>query len=172
MLFVNLCGYEKKKTIRLVDKEMLALSKVHSAKTLNQGFRNKPFITTFFHIMALPVVKTLAQCADFGLTVLPYTSQLNSLPARLWEARSSIDHLKAVYLATNPLITAFAFSLLIFPFFLVLSEINKNYSQVDRAWSILPVVYVGHYVVYAHMVGSPTQKLDNLVAFSVVWGVS
>ena len=75
-------------------------------------------------------------------------------------------------MATNPLITAFAFSLFLVPIFLLVSEVNKNYSQVDRMWSLLPTVYNAHYVVYAHCAGLETQRLDNLLAFSVVWSVS
>jgi hypothetical protein len=122
--------------------------------------------------MALPVVKTLADCSDFYLTVLPYTSQLYDLPQQLFRSWFNRAELQNIYLTTNPLVSAFAFSIFLAPIFLIVSEINKNYSQVDRCWSILPTVYNAHYTIYARMNGLPTQRLDNLLLFSAVWSVS
>ena len=123
-------------------------------------------------MMSLPVFKTDVDAADFSKTVLPYVSQLNDLPQQILQSISNPQALKVLYVSTNPLISAFAFSLFLFPIFLVAGEINKNYSQVDRFWSILPTVYNAHYVLYAHAVGLPTQRLDTLLAFSCVWTVS
>lgn len=122
--------------------------------------------------MALPVVKSLEACADFSHTVLPYAGQLYDLPQQLIQSYNHPTELLNIYLATNPLISAFAFSLFLAPLFLIVSEINKNYSQVDRCWSILPTIYNAHFVTYAHLSGLPTQRLDNLLAVSVVWSVS
>lgn len=58
-----------------------------------------------------------------------------------------------------------------FPIFLLVTEINKNYSQVDRVWSILPTVYHAHWAIWARMNGLPTQRVDNVLAFSVVWSL-
>jgi steroid 5-alpha reductase family enzyme len=121
--------------------------------------------------MALPVINTITECSDFTKTVLPYIPQLYDLPQQLLQSYSNPLELRNLYLATNPLITAFAFSLFISPLFLLFSEINKNYSQVDRFWSWLPTIYNAHYVVYAHLSGLPTQRLDNLIAFSTVWSL-
>lgn len=121
--------------------------------------------------MSLPVVKSLIECSDFSKTVQPYLPQLYDLPKHLIESWSNLEELKTIYLATNPMITAFAFSLFLFPVFLIISEINRNYSQVDRMWSIIPTVYNGHFVLYAHMSGLPTSRLDNLLACSCVWSV-
>lgn len=121
--------------------------------------------------MALPVVKTLAGCSDFSTTVLPYIDQLYDLPQQIIQSYNNPTELQNIYLATNPVISAFAFSLFLAPLFLIVSEINKNYSQVDRCWSILPTVYNAHYVLYAHLYGLPTQRLDNLLAFSTVWSL-
>ena len=121
--------------------------------------------------MALPNVKTLQDCADFGLTVRPFIPQLTTLPLQLLQSWSNPQELKEIYMATNPLISALAFSLFISPIFVLISEINKNYSQVDRAWSLLPTVYNTHFVIYAHMAGLPTQRMDTMLAFSGVWSV-
>lgn len=121
--------------------------------------------------MALPVIKTLSDCSDFTKTVLPYVPQLYDLPQQLLQSYSSPTELKNIYLATNPLISAFAFSIFLAPLFLLFSELNRNYSQVDRFWSILPTVYNAHFVAYAHLSGLPTSRLDHMIAFSTVWSL-
>jgi steroid 5-alpha reductase family enzyme len=122
--------------------------------------------------MALPVIKAIADCSSFEKTVAQYIPQLYQLPQQILQSWNNPTELYHVYMATNPLITSFAFSLFLAPLFLVISEVNKNYSQVDRMWSILPTIYNAHYVLYAHWAGLETQKLDNLLAFSIVWSVS
>jgi hypothetical protein len=121
--------------------------------------------------MALPVVKSAIDCSDFTNTVLPYTHQLTALPQIVFESISDPAALRQIYLDTNPLISAFAFALFISPIFLIVSEINKNYSQVDRCWSILPTIYNAHYVIYAHMLGLETKRLDMLLTASGIWSV-
>jgi len=121
--------------------------------------------------MALPVVYTVQQCSDFYTTVLPYVGQIKELPQQILQSYNNPAELQNIYLATNPLISAFTFSLFLAPIFLIISEINKNYSQVDRCWSFLPTLYNAHFVLYAHLSGLPTQRLDNLLAVSIVWSL-
>ena len=121
--------------------------------------------------MALPTVKTFADVTNFEKTVAAYLPQLYDLPPRLFQAISDPQALKEVYASTNPLISALALSLFLAPTFLIVSEVNRNYSQVDRCWSILPTVYNAHYVLYAHLVGLPTRRLDILLAVSSIWSV-
>ncbi|GAB7351249.1 hypothetical protein MBLNU459_g1674t1 [Dothideomycetes sp. NU459] len=121
--------------------------------------------------LALPVVKTLVDCADFSKTVWPFMGQLTGLSQRILEVGLDADGWKSLYVSTNPLISALAFSLAIAPVFLVVSEVNKNYSQVDRCWSLLPTVYNAHYAIWARLNGLPTQRLDNVLAFSVCWSI-
>ncbi|KAL1296965.1 hypothetical protein AAFC00_004565 [Neodothiora populina] len=120
---------------------------------------------------ALPVVKSMVDCTDWSLTVAPFIDQLTTLPQRILDTGFAVDALKEVYISTNPLITAFAFSLAISPIFLIVAEINRNYSQVDRCWSILPSIYNAHYALWARYNGIPTQRLDNILAFSVCWSI-
>ena len=122
--------------------------------------------------MALPVVRTALECSDFSQTVWPYFSQLSALPQIYFESITNPAALRQIYLDTNPLITSLAFSLFLAPIFLLVSEINRNYSQVDRVWSILPTIYNAHYVIYAHLMGMETKRLDILLAASVFWSVS
>lgn len=122
--------------------------------------------------MSLPVVRSLVDCTDIYKTVLPYLPQLYDFPQQVFQSINNTQALKVLYVSTNPLISAFAFSLFLAPIFLFVSEINKNYSQVDRCWSLLPTLYNAHYVAYAHATGLPTRRLDILLLFSAVWSVS
>lgn len=122
--------------------------------------------------MSLPVIRSLTDCTDIYKTVLPYVPQLYDLPQQIFENITNVQALKVLYISTNPLISAFAFSLFLGPVFLIISEINKNYSQVDRCWSLLPTVYNAHFALYAHAAGLPTQRLDTLLIFSALWSVS
>lgn len=121
--------------------------------------------------IALPVVRTLRDCADFSKTVAPYIPQLKTLPQQVLHSATSLQDLKDLYVSTNPLIEGFALSLFLAPIFLVAAEINKNYSQVDRFWSILPTLFNAHFVLWAHLAGLPTKRLDTLLAFSILWSV-
>lgn len=121
---------------------------------------------------ALSAIKTVQDCASYELTVKQHIPQLQNFVPNLIEAASSSGGLKQFYVATNPLVTAFAFALFLAPIFLVTSEINKNYSQVDRFWSVLPAVYAVHYAVWAHIAGLPTQRADLVAFVTLCWSVS
>lgn len=120
---------------------------------------------------ALPIVKSFADCIDWNKAVSPYIPQLSALPQQVLSNLSSLDGLKSLYVSTNPLIMAFAISLALAPIFLVVSEVNKNYSQVDRVWSLLPTLYNAHYNIWARMNGLPMSKLDHVLLFSSIWSV-
>lgn len=120
---------------------------------------------------ALPLVKTLPDCASYSKTVEPFLPQLYDLPARIAAHITDPQGLQEIYLATNPVITSLAIALFLTPVVLTVSELNRNYSQVDRLWSILPAAYNLHYAVWAHLNGLPTLRLDHVMAVSVVWSV-
>ena len=122
--------------------------------------------------MSLPSVSSLDACADFSKTVSPFVPQLYELSSQMLQSIPDLQRIKEIYLFTNPLIFALALALHLAPVFLVVSEYNKNYSQVDRLWSILPTVYNAHFVAYAHLSGLPTQRLNLLLLLNVVWSVS
>lgn len=122
--------------------------------------------------MSLPLVNTLTECTDIYKTVLPYVPQLYNLPQQVFQNINNLQALKVLYVSTNPLILGFAFSLFLAPIFLLVSEVNKNYSQVDRCWSLLPTIYNAHYATYAHATGLPTRRSDILLLFSALWSVS
>lgn len=121
--------------------------------------------------MAFPTVQTLQDCSDFSKTVEPFVPQLLALPARTLAAATSRDALLDLYVSTNPLISAFAVSLVLGAIFLVASEINRNYSQVDRFWSILPNLYIAHLAVWARLAGVPHQRVDLILLFTTIWSV-
>ena len=119
--------------------------------------------------MALPVIKTIQDCAPWSKVVEPFIPQLYELPNKLLANIGNFEGLKQIYASTNPVISGFAFSCALFPIFFVVSEVNRNWSQVDRVWSILPTIFHIHYAVWARVNGLPTQKVDNVLAFSVLW---
>lgn len=121
--------------------------------------------------MSLPVIKSLSGCTDFSQTVVPFIPQLYDLPQRIFDSISDPDALKYIYLSTNPLISAFAFCLFTVPIFIIAAEVNRNYSQVDRFWSLLPAFYNLHFALHAHAKGLPTQRLDILALVSTLWSV-
>ncbi|KAL6703838.1 hypothetical protein ACN47E_009057 [Coniothyrium glycines] len=121
--------------------------------------------------LALPVVKTVQECADHTITVVPFLQQYYDLPYNVVAHITDLHALRDIYLHTNPLMTALAFAtFFVTPLVLLVSEVNRNYSQVDRLWSILPVIYNVHYAVWAHLNGLPTLQLNHVMAVSLIWG--
>ncbi|EEP80652.1 conserved hypothetical protein [Uncinocarpus reesii 1704] len=120
--------------------------------------------------MALPTLAAVPDCANFTLSVQPFISQLASLPPAILDAGRDFQALKHVYTSTNPLVVAISFSLFLVPLLLVVSEINKNYSQVDRLWSILPPIYNGHYVLWSHLNGVSTDRTWTAFVCTFIWG--
>jgi steroid 5-alpha reductase family enzyme len=105
--------------------------------------------------------------------VRPFLSQVATLPEQLHPAvvAKDVSALKEIYISTNPLATAVAFTLAISVLFIITSEINRNYSQVDRFWSILPSVFNVHFALWARLTGLRTLTLDTIAAISILWTV-
>lgn len=122
--------------------------------------------------MALPVLKSLQDCGDYSKTVEPFIPQLYDLPYQVWDAITKPEQLKLLYIATNPLVSAFAVSLVLGGIFFIVSEVNKNYSQVDRMWSVIPNLYVIHLAFWARLAGLPHGRIDLVAAFTTIWSVS
>ena len=121
--------------------------------------------------MAFPLLKSLEDCADFKKTVEPFIPQLYDIHLRVRDVLGNAEAFKQLYITTNPLISGFAFSVFLGFIFLVLSEWNRNYSQVDRMWSILPNFYILHLTAWAMAVGLPHERLLLISAFSTIWSV-
>jgi len=119
--------------------------------------------------MALPAIKTLEHCAEWSRVVEPYIPQLYDLPNKVLASATSPDELLVLYKTTNPLISGFAFSVALSFVFLVISEINRNYSQVDRMWSLLPTIYNAHFAAWTHLHGLPSDRVDLVLAWSILW---
>lgn len=123
-------------------------------------------------IGALPVLKALEDCGHYSHTVEPFIDQFYQLPGRLVASGGSIEALQRLYVETNPLVTGFSASLLVAALCLIVSEINRNYSQIDRLWSILPNLHVLHLALWARMAGLPHARIDLVAIFSTAWSVS
>jgi hypothetical protein len=121
--------------------------------------------------MALPTLNSLSECAEYSKIFGPYWPQLYALPNQVYSALGDMDALKHIYLSTNPAISGLAWCIAAFPVFFVVAEANRNYSQVDRFWSLLPTFFNLHYAVWARLNGLPTQRVDNVLAFSVLWSI-
>lgn len=120
----------------------------------------------------LPALVRLEDCADFSKTVEPFIPQLYELPGKLLETFKAGGSFLELYRTTNPLISGFAFSIFLGAVFLVAAEVNKNYSQVDRFWSLLPTFYIAHFDAWARLTGVPSQRIDAALLFSTLWSVS
>lgn len=122
--------------------------------------------------MVLPHVKSLHECVDYRKVVEPFIPQLYELPFRFWENIGSLEGIKSVCVTTNPLVSGFFLALVFGLLTLIASEINRNYSQVDRLWSILPNIFVVHIAIWARLAGVPHDRVDLIAAFTTIWSVS
>jgi steroid 5-alpha reductase family enzyme len=122
-------------------------------------------------LAAIPAAKTLSACADFNLSVLPYLSRATPILTELLDAAKSqsVDELAAWYLRTNPLATGFFFSVALGFAVWVVSELTRNYSQVDRLWSVLPCAYVLHFDLWARQNGVASARLDAALFCFAAW---
>ncbi|KAI3336690.1 DUF1295-domain-containing protein [Xylariaceae sp. AK1471] len=120
--------------------------------------------------MALPTLKSLDDCADYSKVIEPFLPQLYELPSNVFNTVTNGESLLDLYANTNPLVSGFAFSVFLGGIFLIASEVNRNYSQVDRFWSLLPAFYNGHFAVWAHLNNLPSQRVDLVLFWTVIWG--
>ncbi|KAI8880436.1 DUF1295-domain-containing protein [Backusella circina FSU 941] len=75
------------------------------------------------------------------------------------------------YKNTDPLFIAFCTCTTFVCVHYITSEITKNYSQVDRAWSLLPILYSWHFTIHDYLVNNSLQP--RLLVASVlisIWG--
>ncbi|KAL2156046.1 hypothetical protein VTH82DRAFT_791 [Thermothelomyces myriococcoides] len=121
--------------------------------------------------MALPVVHTLEECADFSRVVKPFIPQLYELPSKLLDVFAGRESLVQLYTDTNPVISGFGISVFLGAVFLVVAEINRNYSQVDRCWSLLPTLYIAHFDAWARLTGLSSRRIDAALLFSTIWSI-
>lgn len=119
--------------------------------------------------MALPAVSSLEDCSEWSKVAEPFIPQLLELPRRI---ATSPQSLPQIYLETNPLVSGFFFSLIIAVITLGVSEYHRNYSQIDRLWSLLPNWYTLHLTAWAYLNGEPAQRVALAGAATTLWSVS
>ncbi|KAI1500687.1 hypothetical protein F5X99DRAFT_228570 [Biscogniauxia marginata] len=119
--------------------------------------------------MALSSLQSLEDCAEYSKVVEPFLPQLYELPWKVAGAVSNRDSLLDLYTSTNPLISGLAFSIFLGAVCLVVSEINRNYSQIDRLWSLLPTIYNAQFAAWSHLNKLPSQRLHLVLLWSTVW---
>ena len=76
-------------------------------------------------------------------------------------------NLLELYRSTDALTLALFACALVAVWCWVASLVTGNYSQVDRLWSILPVLYVFHFAVHG---GFTDARLALMATLAVVWG--
>ena len=113
--------------------------------------------------MALPTLLTLEDCADYSKTVEPFLPQLYSLPEKLLDVVTSRQSISSLYIETNPLVSGFAISVFLGAVFLVASEINRNYSQVDRFWTFSSILQ------HVDVFNVSSSGVDRISAFSLLF---
>lgn len=121
--------------------------------------------------MALPVVQIASDCADYARTLRPYLNDLRPLLRMIREHITDTAALQQLYVDTNPFIFGVAVSLFLSPFFLFFAELNQNWSQIDRVWSILPTLYNAHWAIWTHMSGLASDRMDLRLLVSTLWSI-
>ncbi|EKG20868.1 Cytochrome P450, partial [Macrophomina phaseolina MS6] len=96
-------------------------------------------------------------------------TQFQALLSEIWAGE--FDNLRILYLTTSPLLTGFYLSLVFAAIVFAISELNDNYSQVDRAWGLFPTIYNAHYSLWAHLSGLDAARVDLILGFTVLWAV-
>ncbi|KAL7333211.1 hypothetical protein PS15p_202145 [Mucor circinelloides] len=103
-----------------------------------------------------------------------YFHNITSLSAISSFVSSSLkdpSQLITLYKETNPLESSLYFSSALITVHYIMSEITKNYSQVDRAWSILPGLYAWHYTIHDYLLtGSFHPRLLAGTILISIWG--
>ncbi|MGB5812789.1 MAG: DUF1295 domain-containing protein [Polyangiales bacterium] len=74
----------------------------------------------------------------------------------------------ALYQATDPLVSAFWAALAFAALCWVLSLLTREYSWVDRLWSITPVLFSVHFAAHA---GFEDTRLNLMAALVTAWGI-
>ncbi|KAF6820448.1 DUF1295 domain-containing protein [Colletotrichum sojae] len=116
--------------------------------------------------MALPAISSLQECSEWSKAAEPFIPQLLELPRRI---ATSPQALPRIYLETNPLASATFFSLVVGFVVIGVSEYHKNYSQIDRLWSLLPNWYVLHMGAWAYLNGEPAQRVLLAGVATTLW---
>ncbi|KAF3918778.1 hypothetical protein AA313_de0202989 [Arthrobotrys entomopaga] len=75
------------------------------------------------------------------------------------------------YKETDPFASSIIASLVLSILTLLLSEVTRNYSQVDRLWSILPAVYICHYSYWASLNNLYSDRVNTAAVLSVAWSI-
>ena len=77
-----------------------------------------------------------------------------------------------LYFTTNPFVGALILCTFVSATCYIVSEINKNYSQVDRIWSIAPFMYTLHFFVFSyHYDGLKNTRLAIITGIQLIWSI-
>ncbi|KAG0172740.1 hypothetical protein DFQ30_009756 [Apophysomyces sp. BC1015] len=77
-----------------------------------------------------------------------------------------------LYRATDPILTALVIVAVFTTSHYILSELTRNYSQVDKAWSILPGLYAWHFFIHDYLLKNTINpRLLIASVLITLWGI-
>ncbi|CAG8459854.1 8380_t:CDS:2 [Funneliformis mosseae] len=83
-----------------------------------------------------------------------------------YKTKGLVWSVKELYLYSDPLVSAIALCLAFAFWTWVLSIITRNFSQVDRLWSILPVFFTWHFILHGYL----NARGIILGSLTTIWG--
>ncbi len=112
--------------------------------------------------------------ATTGVSVLELLS--NEWKAFDWASVNSVSKFTEYYLKADSLVSVILFMALVCIYSLVTTLLTGNYSQVDRIWSIVPILYTAHFVVISmYQDGISFSQVDSrlllMLAVVSLWGL-
>ncbi|KAH8549713.1 hypothetical protein BGW37DRAFT_500525 [Umbelopsis sp. PMI_123] len=112
----------------------------------------------------------LVSVQDLQATVLDFVQ--NQAPIYLKNTTLAPESLLQSYISLDPLISALAIATVFSIAHWFIGLVTSNYSQVDKCWSILPVVYSWHFSVHDYLVhGQVHPRLVLITTLITVWGM-
>ncbi|KAG2188060.1 hypothetical protein INT44_000811 [Umbelopsis vinacea] len=111
----------------------------------------------------------LVSLQEMQATVVDFVQ--NQAPIYLKNTTLAPESLLQSYTSLDPLISALAIATVFSIGHWFLALVSNNYSQVDKCWSILPVIYSWHFTVHDYLVrGQIHPRLALVSALVTVWG--
>lgn len=76
------------------------------------------------------------------------------------------------YTETDPVTSALVMAAIVAMAVWIIAIVNKNYSQMDRLWSVLPFAYSVHYSIHSYILnGSLSPRLMLMTSLQALWSV-
>eukprot|EP00761_Pharyngomonas_kirbyi_P014699 gb/GECH01014729.1/.p1 GENE.gb/GECH01014729.1/~~gb/GECH01014729.1/.p1 ORF type:complete len:321 (+),score=20.73 gb/GECH01014729.1/:1-963(+) len=84
----------------------------------------------------------------------------------------TLNNIKHFYLSADPFISGLGIVTIITLWCYIASLITRNYSQVDKLWPILPVIYAWHFILQSYLATNTLVIRALIMAILVtIWGI-